>query len=71
MATKNKHGRVGVKRYVPRRPLDIQQRLDAEQRGYAAGMKVGFNEAWKLCLNLAMNGRKLKDVRKEILRISK
>jgi hypothetical protein len=66
---KNKHGRVGVKRYVPRRPLDIQQRMDAEQRGYAAGVKMGFNEARQMCLDLALNGRKLKEVRKEISRI--
>lgn len=70
MKVKNKHGRTGCKKYIPRRPLDVQQRIDAEQRGYAAGMKAGFNEARQQCLDLALAGRKLKDVRKEISRIT-
>lgn len=38
---KNKHGRTGIKRYQPRRPLSEEQSAAARLRGKEEGYKLG------------------------------
>jgi hypothetical protein len=66
---KNKHGRTGVKKYHPRRPLTEEQsaaaRLRGKEEGYKLGRRVEKAEAL-IFLNNLTSCRNIREVKRRI-----
>lgn len=66
MTVKNKHGRKGVKKYVPNRPLAENQKNEIAKKYHASGYKSGFKDAVFESLALANGSRNIRDARRRI-----
>lgn len=63
---KNKHGRVGVKNYHPRRPLADDQKAEYFHKGWSKGVTVGKHTALLEALDLVNGARTIRDARRKI-----
>lgn len=66
MAIKNKHGRIGVKNYKPRRPLAEDQKAEAFEKGQKYGYKVGRKKALRESLDVVNGSRTIRDARRKL-----
>lgn len=63
---RNKHGRTGVRKYKVQRPLDAQQKFEAEQEGWHDGMSSGMRAARRECLIIVNGARTIRDARRKL-----
>lgn len=63
---KNKHGRTGVKKYRPNRPLSEDQKAEAYEKGWEKGMEQGVKAALLQALDLVNGSRTIREARNRL-----
>lgn len=66
MKTKNKHGRTGVKKYHPKRPLAEDQKAEAYERGWKKGMEQGVKAGRLQSRDVVNSSRNIRDARRRL-----
>lgn len=66
MTVKNKHGRKGVKKYIPNRPLAENQKNEIAEKYHASGYKSGVKDALRDALTTVNGARTIRDARRRI-----
>lgn len=66
MPVKNKHGRKGVKKYVPNRPLAEDQKAEIKEKAHAQGFARGERSMGLKALELVNASRTIRDARRRI-----